>query len=171
MSRASQRPPQKQHPRTAVSSPLRTRVGSSTNVGSSPSPRPRTKSTPKTPAGIFPMKSPDHVDSTSVRAKLDIREAIALKRAEVKRSAFKSSESGVHGIESLRDALPVFQTTDDDVVDLGRWSVRQTIERARSTGKLHRDRNRVEVSDAHNTCQRIHQSFISIITLSTFCPF
>jgi len=71
-----------------------------------------------------------------VKTNLSIREAIALKRAEAKKAASKSTERGLDGLESLEDALPIAGNIhgDDEVFDLGRWSVRETIERARSTG-------------------------------------
>jgi hypothetical protein len=137
MSRASQRSPQKQPSRTPIASPSRTRVGSPMNVPATPTPRPRTKSTPKPPAGITTRKVPDQIDSPPVKTNVNIREAIALKRAEAKRSALKGAGGGLESLEDLRDVSPVAckQNKEDDAVDLGRWSVRQTIERARSTGK------------------------------------
>ena len=137
MSRASQRSPQKLPARTPIASPSRTRVGSPMNAPATPTPRTRTKSTPKPPAGITTRKAPDQIDIPPVKTNVNIREAIALKRAEAKRSALKGAEGGLESLEDLRDVSPIAykQNKDDDAVDLGRWSVRQTIERARSTGK------------------------------------
>jgi hypothetical protein len=69
---------------------------------------------------------------------VNIREAIALKRAEAKKAerASSSSRNGqpFDDLAGLEDALPT-KTEEEHVDELGRWSVRETIERARSTGE------------------------------------
>jgi hypothetical protein len=67
---------------------------------------------------------------------LSIKEAIALKRAEAKKALGKSSgESGLGGLEeSLLPDVASKQQEDEDL--LGRLSVRETIEQARSTGEI-----------------------------------
>ena len=91
---------------------------------------------PKSPTKS-PVKKPPPLptqDDTPSRPKLSIREQIALKRAEAKKitpgsSPVKSDFSG------LEDASPhTFNQPPEQDVDLGRWSVKETIERARSSG-------------------------------------
>ena len=66
---------------------------------------------------------------------LSIREQIALKRAEAKKSARSSPDpDALSGLGGLEDALPPGKD-EENMVDLGRWSVKETIERARSTGE------------------------------------
>lgn len=69
---------------------------------------------------------------------LSIREQIALKRAEAKKAQTQSTvKSPLDDFAGLEDALPTQNAVqDEDMVDLGRWSVKETIERARSSGKL-----------------------------------
>ncbi|KAI0691314.1 hypothetical protein BC835DRAFT_1509395 [Cytidiella melzeri] len=70
---------------------------------------------------------------------MSIREQIALKRAEAKKAMSKSlgSGAGFDDFSSLVDALPAaLGKPEEDAVDLGRWSVKETIERARSTGAI-----------------------------------
>ena len=65
--------------------------------------------------------------------KLSIREQIALKRAEAKKLAPKSSP--IKGeFDDLEDASPDTYNKPEEDVDLGRWSVKETIERGRSSG-------------------------------------
>ena len=70
---------------------------------------------------------------------MSIREAIALKRAEAKKSGSKgASGSGLDSFGGLEDALlsETKKNEEDDIVELGRWSVKETIERGRSTGNF-----------------------------------
>jgi hypothetical protein len=65
---------------------------------------------------------------------LSIKEAIALKRADAKKALSKSS--GGSGVSGLEDALPdVASNNQEDEDLLGRLSIRDTIEQARSTGE------------------------------------
>lgn len=68
---------------------------------------------------------------------LNIKEAIALKRAEAKKAeAANSSKLGqdLGEFEGLEEASPIKQ--EEESLDvLGRMSIREAIERARSTGK------------------------------------
>ena len=98
--------------------------------------RARTKSTPQTPSKSLRRAQPQ--DQPPVpKTPVNIREAIALKRAEVKKTERASSSSRNGGtsddLTALDDALPTKK--EEDVDELGRWSVRETIERARSTGE------------------------------------
>ena len=65
---------------------------------------------------------------------LSIKEVIALKRAEAKKGQAKAANSPLDSFESLEDALPNAPSKQEDDI-LGRVSIRETIERARSTGK------------------------------------
>lgn len=70
---------------------------------------------------------------------LGIKEAIALKRAEAKKAAAKTCAGGGNfdTFEGLEDATPgslSAKKEEEDTLELGRWSVKETIERARSTG-------------------------------------
>lgn len=71
---------------------------------------------------------------------LSIREQIALKRAEIKKPVPSLSTPSLDSpFEGLEDADPIAinKTQEgEDPNDLGRWSVRETIERARTTGEL-----------------------------------
>lgn len=73
---------------------------------------------------------------------LSIREQIALRRAEAKKATSKGDSGSVAGnggglddLGLMEDALPPHAQPAEDVIDLGRWSVKETIERARSTGE------------------------------------
>lgn len=67
---------------------------------------------------------------------LSIREQIALRRAEAKKAQDKgTTKTGLDDFESLEDALPN-RDSSPDIIDLGRWSVKETIERGRSTGEF-----------------------------------
>lgn len=66
---------------------------------------------------------------------LSVKEQIALKRAEVLKAMKEKAQNGAIADESqgLEDSSPVKEK--EDILDLGRWSVKETIERARSTGE------------------------------------
>jgi hypothetical protein len=65
---------------------------------------------------------------------MSMKEAIALKRAEAKKAMVAQKSLSEHGGSSgVEDTLPTTShAVDED--DLGRLSVRETIERARSSG-------------------------------------
>ncbi|TCD62485.1 hypothetical protein EIP91_006806 [Steccherinum ochraceum] len=67
---------------------------------------------------------------------LSVREQIALKRAEVQKAMKEKVQNGTDAEEfqGLEDASPLKEK--EDILDLGRWSVKETIERARSTGAV-----------------------------------
>ena len=65
---------------------------------------------------------------------LSIKEAIALRRADAKKAQVKGSNNGGNDFISLDDSSPLTTTKQEEEDVLGRWSVRETIERARSTG-------------------------------------
>jgi hypothetical protein len=94
---------------------------------------------PKSPSRS-PGKAPQYneLPSPPKVIPLSIREAIALKRAEAKKAAPKSAEGVLSGFEGLQDESPTSanKTAEEEIVDLGRWSVKETIERARSTGSF-----------------------------------
>ncbi|THH21430.1 hypothetical protein EUX98_g8389 [Antrodiella citrinella] len=69
---------------------------------------------------------------------LSVREQIALKRAEVQKALKEKAGAGGDAagddFQGLEDASP---TKDkEDIIDLGRWSVRETIEQGRNTGAV-----------------------------------
>ena len=72
---------------------------------------------------------------THKASSMSIREQIALKRAEAKKTSAKSTptEGTFPDLGGLEDAIPDADK-GTDTVDLGRWSVKETIERARTTG-------------------------------------
>lgn len=65
---------------------------------------------------------------------LSIKEVIALKRAEAKKGLAKAANGPLDSFESLEYALPNAPSKQEDDI-LGRLSIRETIERARSTGE------------------------------------
>ncbi|KAF8185179.1 leucine-rich repeat-containing protein 40 [Pholiota molesta] len=104
--------------------------------------RARTISTPRatTPRSTTPSKlkappSPAPAPPPMPGNALSIKEAIALKRAEAKKATGKSSGGGLDDLSTLEDALSTTADKEDDDL-LGRLSVRETIEQARSTGSL-----------------------------------
>ncbi|KAL4066862.1 hypothetical protein J3A83DRAFT_4098085 [Scleroderma citrinum] len=104
-------------------------------------PRVRTKSIPKSPSKSLRRASPVEDVPVPKTPALSIKEAIALKRAEAKKAAVKSSSSGGNfdTFEGLEDATPgslSAKKEEDDTLELGRWSVKETIDRARSTGSI-----------------------------------
>lgn len=66
---------------------------------------------------------------------LSIKEAIALRRAEAKKAQANPTNTTQSDFISLEDTSPVPLPKQEDEDILGRWPVRETIERARSTGK------------------------------------
>lgn len=102
-------------------------------------PRVRTKSIPKSPSKPI-RRVPPKEEIPIPKTPLNIKEAIALKRAEAKKAAARPVVNGGVGFDSfdtLEDAVPGGRPTKkeaDENADLGRWSVKEAIERARSTG-------------------------------------
>ncbi|KAF8072052.1 hypothetical protein FPV67DRAFT_916442 [Lyophyllum atratum] len=67
---------------------------------------------------------------------LSLKETIALRRAEAKKAQSKLSSGAQNDSISLEDASPVPASKQEEEDILGRWSIRETIERARSSGSL-----------------------------------
>lgn len=69
---------------------------------------------------------------------MSIKQQIALKRAEAKKATTKVKPSvNLETLEGLEDASPIgFGVIPEENIDLGRWSVKETIERARTTGEF-----------------------------------
>ncbi|KAH9957152.1 hypothetical protein BC827DRAFT_1138435 [Russula dissimulans] len=110
----------------------------SSSIQVSPPERPRTKSVTKPPSRLHSRESEQATPSKA--PVLSMKEAIALKRAEAKKAiatqrAFSEhdSSSGCGGVE---DSSPTTWGHTVDGEDLGRLSIRETIERARSSGSL-----------------------------------
>lgn len=96
-----------------------------------PSERPRTKSVTRAPSRVR-AKEPEQ-PSPSKAPTMSVKEAIALKRAEAKKAMAAQKPSSGHG--SLEDTSPTTLATHSvDGDDLGRLSIREMIERARSSG-------------------------------------
>lgn len=110
----------------------------SASVVASPStPRVRTKSIPKSPSKPI-RRAPPEEEIPTFKPPLSVKEAIALKRAEAKKAAARpvvSKGVGFDSFDTLEDAVgsPTKKEVDENT-DLGRWSVKEAIERARSTG-------------------------------------
>jgi len=135
-------------PRVSKSPAVRSRTISVNNAKSSqsssiqvpPSERPRTKSVTKPPSRLH-SRQPEQATPSKAPV-MGMKEAIALKRAEAKKAmavqrAFseRDSSSGCGGVEG---SSPTTCGHTVDGEDLGRLSIRETIERARSTGALQR---------------------------------
>jgi hypothetical protein len=94
---------------------------------------------PKPPLNLkTPVRAttPAKEDLPSPKPPVSIREQIALRRAEVKKASSPQKGPGDHDqLGFLDDALPTtFKKDEEDVLELGRWTVRDTIERGRNTG-------------------------------------
>ncbi|KAF9466511.1 hypothetical protein BDZ94DRAFT_1306115 [Collybia nuda] len=121
--------PQPRSPLKPPSTPAKSRV----TAAGTPS-RVRTQSAAKSVPPARSINAPINEESTP--APLSIKEAIALRRAEAKKAQTKGQINGPDDFISLEDALPTAPPKQDDEDILGRWPVRETIERARSTGNL-----------------------------------
>lgn len=142
---SSRRPPSKPSPTLTVST---AGPRSKTPSTSSPTPTLRSQASLKSlrpSRSPVPPKSPVRRtaavvdDPPSQKPQLSIREQIALKRAEAKKAQSATSRNdGLDDFTTLEDALPtVGKKQNEDEVDLGRWSVKETIERARNSGRSH----------------------------------
>ncbi len=108
----------------------RTRTGSPLH----PSPTPRSPARPpKAPAQT--QKTEKHANASPPKQSISLREAIALKRAEAKKAQMRTGSTALDSNTSNEDTLPEVRKEDEESLDLGRWSVRETIERAKSTGE------------------------------------
>ncbi|KAI0081021.1 hypothetical protein K474DRAFT_1636658 [Panus rudis PR-1116 ss-1] len=81
-------------------------------------------------------KKPAEEPPLPIKPQLSIKEQIALKRAEAQKAKAAQGKGSGGGLDlgGLEDALPV--QPQEDVLDLGRWSVKETIERGRSSGAI-----------------------------------
>ncbi|KAG6862023.1 hypothetical protein C0995_008211 [Termitomyces sp. Mi166 len=100
----------------SANSRLRTQ---STRSGVTVSP---TQPSPKPPSGTISQDTPS--------SSLNIKEAIALRRAEAKKAQLKAHSNDFISLEDASPG-PVPKKEEEDI--LGRWPIRETIERARST--------------------------------------
>ncbi|THU97661.1 L domain-like protein [Dendrothele bispora CBS 962.96] len=114
-------------------SPSKSRMGTTTPVRATTPVRTRTKSS------TGPRK-PVEKEEPPPTPTMSIKEQIALKRAEAKKAMTARSGGGDGGglndMSSLEDAIPGTPPPPLEEDILGRWSVRETIERARSSGSL-----------------------------------
>lgn len=109
---------------------------SASAVAAPSTPRVRTKSVPKSPSKPI-RRAPPEEEVQTPKVPLSVKEAIALKRAEAKKAASRPIANGGTGFDSfdVEDVPPGKSPTKvEENADLGRWSVKEAIERARSTG-------------------------------------
>jgi hypothetical protein len=120
------RVPSTRAPQKLPSTPARTRVTAATTPSKA-----RTQSAARsgTPTKAAPAATSHEAATTT----LSIKEVIALRRAEAKKAQAKGNISGGNDFISLDDPAPSTTKQEEDD-NLGRWPVRETIERARSTG-------------------------------------
>ncbi|KAL0953182.1 hypothetical protein HGRIS_004437 [Hohenbuehelia grisea] len=119
--------------RYSPSKPSTPALRSRTPVSSSPTKPPRSPNKP------IPKPIHDDLLDEPEKPKLSTRELIALKRAEAKKAQASRGASGIDSFTSIEDALPSTsphkrEFAEEDI--LGRLSIRETIERARSTGSV-----------------------------------
>lgn len=116
----------------------RSRAASPNKPSTSTPSRTRTKSIESRPSSRTTTRAKAPADETPPVPKvaMSIKEAIAAKRAEAAKAAARTKSSGgTAHMNDLADALPDAPKSSDDGVDeVGRLSVRETIERARNTG-------------------------------------
>ncbi|KAI0671315.1 hypothetical protein C8Q78DRAFT_1028265 [Trametes maxima] len=137
-------------PGTLLATPAKPRIRTQ-SAAPTPSPRQQTlrsqpslkniksaKSPTKSPGRrTQPLPAEDEVPLPPPKPQLSIREQIALRRAEAKKAAAQSNIAPKEHFEGLEDASPeTFNQPTPVDVDLGRWSVKETIERARSSGAI-----------------------------------
>jgi hypothetical protein len=114
-------------PPSTPSSPARSRLNSTTSPSKA---RAQSVARAKTPTRPAPTVTPQEPAATP----LSIKEAIALRRAEAKKAQAKGSSSAGQDFISLDVPSSLTTTKQEEEDILGRWPVRETIERARSTG-------------------------------------
>lgn len=137
-------------PRPRAKTPVTTSIPKPTSnppTPSKPKPKPTTRPTltpkssnprlalsPKKPAAHSIQKERKE-EFESPKPALSLKEVIAQKRAEARK--LKSTPPALGDLPVLGDdACSVVQHAprEEDIEDLGRWSLRETIERARTTG-------------------------------------
>ncbi|THU79116.1 hypothetical protein K435DRAFT_785963 [Dendrothele bispora CBS 962.96] len=108
----------------------KSRMGTTTPVRATTPVRTRTKSS------TGPRK-PVEKEEPPPTPTMSIKEQIALRRAEAKKAMAARSGGGDSGslndMSSLEDAIPGIPPPPPEEDIVGRWSVRETIERARSS--------------------------------------
>lgn len=119
--------PQPRSPLKPSSTPAKSRV-----TATAAPPKIRTQSTARSGPPAKPTNA--SISEEPARPPLSIKEAIALRRADAKKAQAKGGSSGLDDFASFEEALPVVAPKQEDEDILGRWPVRETIERARSTG-------------------------------------
>ncbi|KAL5525592.1 hypothetical protein ACEPAG_6928 [Sanghuangporus baumii] len=135
-------------PRPAVSnSNLRGQYRSPTTATprkpTSPTPTGSTSARLRPPSGS-PVKSrptspSKHVEEKlePAKPKLSLKEQIALKRAEAKKAQSAQGKIAAPPLNDGLDTIPIkVQNADGNLIEMGRWGIRETIERARNTGNL-----------------------------------
>ncbi|TFK35538.1 hypothetical protein BDQ12DRAFT_706608 [Crucibulum laeve] len=131
MSRIPQ-PSSSRTPLKTPTTPSKSRIATS----NTPAVRVRTQSTARATTPSKPRPAVPPQDAQTATASLSIKEAIALRRAEAKKAQVKVGSGGLDNFANVEDALPTTEEKPEGEDILGRLSVRETIERARSTGSL-----------------------------------
>lgn len=131
----SARTPSKPRSLAPPASRLRPTSPSKPSVNTATPTRIRTKSTPQSPnkaARSQQLEEEPPVPKTPI----SIKEAIALKRAEAKKANLSKPAGGnLDDFTGLEEADPNQLNEEESVDELGRLSLKETIERARSTGE------------------------------------
>ncbi|KAK0205057.1 hypothetical protein DFS33DRAFT_1258549 [Desarmillaria ectypa] len=124
--------PSSRIPKPQPSTPTKSRIITPVK-NSTPPIRARTKSTTRSTTPSKPKAQEDALQPPPPPPPLSIREAIALKRAEAKKA---KGAGGSGNLGFLEDANPIASKVAPEEDLLGRLSVKETVERARSTGSL-----------------------------------
>ncbi|KAI0043998.1 RNI-like protein [Auriscalpium vulgare] len=119
-------------PKSRTASPTKSPTKSAPSRSGTPTARSRTQSTPR------PFMRSAEEDTIPKVPQLSVKEAIALKRAEAKKAmaAAGASRGAAHPLDGLQDSSPDTWGAPEPEVEIGRWSVRETIERAQNTGSI-----------------------------------
>ncbi|KAL5504324.1 hypothetical protein ACEPAH_8398 [Sanghuangporus vaninii] len=91
------------------------------------------------PVKSRPTSPSKHVEEKPelAKPKLSLKEQIALKRAEAKKAQSVQGKNFAPTLNDGLDTIPIkVQNADSNLTEIGRWGVRETIERARNTGNL-----------------------------------
>ncbi|KAK7441990.1 hypothetical protein VKT23_016268 [Stygiomarasmius scandens] len=121
-------------PMKPAPSPTKLRPAATTPIRATTPVRTRTKSS----TGRTTPHKPIEKEEPPPTPTMSIKEQIALKRAEAKKAmtARNGGGGGLDDMSSLEDAIPGAPAAPPEEDILGRWSVRETIERARSSGSI-----------------------------------
>ncbi|KAJ7111981.1 hypothetical protein C8R44DRAFT_632786 [Mycena epipterygia] len=130
-SRGTRKPPASPANPPASSANLRVRTKSTVARSTTPSKSPRK---PYADTDSF-LDKPKFTQEEPVSKPLSIKEAIALKRAQAKKTQANSRVSPLDDFAGLEDAIPNAPPPEDEDI-LGRPSLRDTIERAKSSGSI-----------------------------------